>query len=123
MRFDTMVTPLLFGVTIMNNAIYGQKSVSTTAQQQIEAALREARPDVAFYNESDNVFTDISSEASRTYNFGSRGFVKIENPAKLSVSDSGGHRVFSRDGKSHYIPTGWIQLSWTVHPGHANFVK
>lgn len=76
-----------------------------------------------FVNKSDNEFADISSEASRTYNFGSKGFVKIDSPLKLSVSPSGGHRIFSADGKSHYIPAGWIQLSWAVREGEPNFVK
>jgi hypothetical protein len=75
-----------------------------------------------FVNRSDNQFIDISSEASRTYNFGGKGFVRIDSPEKLSVSSSGGHRVFSRDGKSHYIPTGWIQLSWIAREGEPHFV-
>jgi hypothetical protein len=78
---------------------------------------------MAFKNESGLKFTDISSEAERVYNFGSKGFVKIQNPEQLSVSDSGGHRIFSADGKSHYIPAGWIQLTWTVKEGQPNFVK
>lgn len=76
-----------------------------------------------FINESTNAFEDISSELERTYNFGSKGFVKLQRPEKLSVSDSGGHRVFTSDGKSHYIPAGWIQLTWTTKEGQANFVK
>ncbi len=76
-----------------------------------------------FVNQSDNDFADISSEASRTYNFGTKGFVKIDGPLKLAVSSSGGHRVFSRDGKSHYIPSGWIQLSWIAREGQPHFVK
>lgn len=77
----------------------------------------------AFLNESGATFTDISSEATRTYNFGQKGFVKVQNPVYLSVSGSGGHRIFSADGQSHYIPSGWIHLSWTVHEGQPNFVK
>jgi len=76
-----------------------------------------------FINESGLSFTDISSEAERVYNFGSKGFVKITAPLYLSVSDSGGHRIFSQDGKSHYIPSGWLQLTWTAKPGHPDFVK
>jgi hypothetical protein len=77
----------------------------------------------SFRNESDNDFTDISSEASRTYNFGQKGFVKITNPTKLSVSNSGGHRLFDAQGQSHYIPSGWIHLSWTAKRDHPHFVK
>ena len=76
-----------------------------------------------FRNESDNEFVDISSEASRTYNFGQKGFVKVNKPLKLSVSASGGHRIFTADGNSHYIPSGWIQLSWIAKDGEPHFVK
>jgi hypothetical protein len=76
-----------------------------------------------FINESENEFTDISSEASRTYNFGQKGFVKITNPLKLSVSSSGGHRIFDAQGRCHYIPSGWIHLAWTAKSGQPNFVK
>ncbi len=82
----------------------------------------ENRIDVAFDNQSTHDFTDISSEKERVYNFGSRGFVRIAKPRWLSVSESGGHRIYSEDGKSHYIPSGWIHLSWTVHEGEPNFV-
>jgi hypothetical protein len=75
-----------------------------------------------FKNESGLEFTDISSEKVRTYNFGSQGFVKIQDPTLLHVSENG-HRLFSKDGRSHYVPNGWIHLSWEVHPGNPNFVK
>ncbi len=78
---------------------------------------------INFINESEHDFTDISSESSRTYNFGQKGFVKITKPLKLAVSSSGGHRIFSADGTSHYIPSGWVHLSWTVNEGQPNFVK
>lgn len=76
-----------------------------------------------FRNDSGLEFTDISSEAERVYNFGSKGFVKIQNPLRLNVSASGGHRVFSADGRSHYVPSGWIELTWTISDGQPNFVK
>lgn len=79
--------------------------------------------DIEFLNASDNEFEDISSEVSRTYNFGTKGFVKIVEPRKLSVSASGGHRLFDAKGQSHYIPSGWIQISWTARDGSPNFVK
>ncbi len=75
-----------------------------------------------FVNNSNYEFTDISSEEQRTYNFGTKGFVKINRPVRLAVSESG-HRVYSEDGQSHYIPAGWIQISWTVKNGEPNFVK
>ena len=75
-----------------------------------------------FKNESNNDFIDISKEANRTYNFGQKGFVKVNNPVYLSVSSSGGHRIFDASGQSHYIPNGWIHLSWVVREGEPNFV-
>ena len=76
-----------------------------------------------FKNESDLVFADISSEAWREYQFESGATVKIDNPVKLNVSDSGGHRIFDAQGLSHYIPKGWIHLVWEPKPGHPNFVR
>lgn len=77
---------------------------------------------VVFHNATDAKFYDISSEAERTYNFGGKGFVKVRSPLRLSVSDNG-HRIFDAAGQSHYIPTGWVQLTWTVRPEEPNFVK
>lgn len=76
-----------------------------------------------FKNDSDNVFTDISSEAYRTYEFPKGDLVTITKPLKLSVSRSGGHRVFDEGGTSHYVPKGWIHLHWKPREGQANFVK
>jgi len=76
-----------------------------------------------FKNESGLVFVDISSEAERTYEFPKGNKVVIDNPLRLNVSKSGGHRLFDESGRSHYIPSGWIHLSWTVRPGSPNFVK
>lgn len=76
-----------------------------------------------FRNESGLEFVDISSESSRYYDFGERGIVTIEAPLKLNVSTNGGHRIFDENGKSHYIATGWIALSWVARDGQPNFVK
>lgn len=75
-----------------------------------------------FNNKSKNVFEDISSEEYRIYRFSS-GEVKIEKPTHLSVAPSGGHRVFDESGLSHYIPKGWIQLTWKAREGQPHFVK
>lgn len=75
-----------------------------------------------FNNESGLDFIDISSEEYREYNFGSDGFVKIRNPMKLHVSENG-HRIFSANGDSHYIPKGWICLTWKSKNGCPHFVK
>lgn len=76
-----------------------------------------------FINESGLDFTDISSEEFREYLFESGVSVHIEEPLFLNVSDSGGHRVFDADGVSHYMPTGWIHLSWKAKEGKPHFVK
>jgi hypothetical protein len=77
---------------------------------------------MTFRNESNLVFTDISSEAERTYTFPGGDVVKVQGPLQLNVSPSGGHRVFAQDG-CHYIPAGWIHLHWKVRDGAPHFVK
>jgi hypothetical protein len=52
-----------------------------------------------FNNGSDLEFTDIASEAWREYRFADGSTVRIDNPLKLNVSDSGGHRIF--DAQKH----------------------
>lgn len=75
-----------------------------------------------FVNNSNLDFTDISTEAVRRYHFKDEA-VTIPKPLFLNVSRSGGHRIFDAHGVSHYIPKGWIHLSWVAKPGEANFVK
>lgn len=76
-----------------------------------------------FINESGLEFTDISTEAVRRYHYKGGDTVEIPNPLWLNVSRSGGHRVFDAQGVSHYIPKGWIELTWVAKPGAAHFVK
>ena len=76
-----------------------------------------------FNNGSDLEFTDISSEAWREYRFADGSTVRIDTPLKLNVSDSGGHRIFDAQNRSHYIPSGWLHLSWEAKPGQPNFVR
>jgi len=78
---------------------------------------------LAFNNATDLVFSDISSEAWRIYTFPSGATVEIQEPQRLHVSDSGGHRVFDAAGVSHYIPAGWVHLRWKAQDGHPHFVK
>jgi len=75
------------------------------------------------YNESGLVFKEISSEKSRTYRWANGATVTIDKPTHLNVSDSGGHRILDSKMVSHYIPSGWIHLSWEVFEGKPNFVK
>jgi hypothetical protein len=76
-----------------------------------------------FNNESGLTFTDISGEEYREYTFPGGDKVRIEHPEKLNVSASGGHRVFDGNGKSHYLPVGFIHIEWEAKIGQPNFVK
>ena len=74
-------------------------------------------------NESGLEFNEISAEKYRTYEW-SNGFkLTITEPTHLNVSNSGGHRILDKSGKSHYIPSGWVHLYWEVFDGQPNFVK
>jgi len=75
-----------------------------------------------FENATELAFEDISSERYREYRFGGGDVVRIEEPL-INVSASGGHRIFDAEGVSHYIPAGWIHLSWVAKDGEPNFVK
>jgi hypothetical protein len=77
---------------------------------------------VEFRNTSNLEFSDISSEAWREYRFADGQVVRIDEPLKLNVSESKGHRIFDAAGISHYIPPGWIHLRWEAKAGQPNFV-
>lgn len=101
------------------------KYTALTPEQAAILKAENAPPLAAFKNESPNKFDDISSEFWRAYDYGkdkhgNNKVVTIEWPQLLSVSKSGGHRIFDRMGVSHYIPAGWIHISWMASP---NFVK
>lgn len=76
-----------------------------------------------FNNGTSHEFTDISCEISRTYHFGDNQSVTVTAPRKLSVSESGGHRVWDAAGESHYVNAGWLSISWRTKSGHPHFVK
>jgi hypothetical protein len=75
-----------------------------------------------FRNGTALVFTDISTEAFRTYHFPGNTSVQIIRPLKLNVSASGGHRIYSADGRSHYIPPAWVHLEWQAMDDKPHFV-
>lgn len=77
-----------------------------------------------FINESNLEFSDISAETHRIYTFPNGNVYRIENPQYLHVSKSGGHRIYTRDGYSHYVQPreGWA-IKWQVHDGNPNFSK
>jgi hypothetical protein len=76
-----------------------------------------------FRNESGLDFVDISCEAVRTYAWSGGQSLTIEGPLNLHVAPSGSHRIFDGAGRSHYIPAGWIHLTWTSKEGAPHFVK
>jgi hypothetical protein len=75
-----------------------------------------------FINDTELQFTDISSEAFREYEFETKT-IRINEPQRLNVSPSGGHRIFDAAGNSHYIPAGWLRLTWNARTGFPHFVK
>lgn len=79
---------------------------------------------VTFRNESTGPvkpleFSPLSDEKYRVYCYPDGTIVRLEEPVALNVSKSGGHRVYTADGISHYIPSGWNHLYWEVYE-HCN---
>jgi len=73
-------------------------------------------------NETNLKFTDISTEAVRRYQYLVEN-ITIDNPIALNISKAGGHRILDGQGLSHYIPKGWIHLTWKAKEGAPHFVK
>jgi hypothetical protein len=44
--------------------------------------------------------------------------VRIENPKRIVVTDSGGHVIEDCAGNGHYIPAGWMHIEWRPDTGH-----
>lgn len=76
---------------------------------------------VSLRNQSGLDFIDISSEEWREYEFLNGTKVRISAPLQLHVSDNG-HRILDAEGTSHYVPMGWIHLSWHAKPNEPHFV-
>lgn len=66
-------------------------------------------------------FSDLSDEEYRVYEWPDGSRIQLVSPLKLNVSKSGGHRVLTVDGISHYIPSGWNHLFWLSKPGMPRF--
>ena len=75
-----------------------------------------------FRNQSGLKFTDISSEEWREYIRDGFVTVRIDEPVALSVSKSGGHRLFDASGVCHYVTPGWQLLKWKAKEGQPHFV-
>lgn len=72
-------------------------------------------------NESKMNFKDISNEESRTYHY-STTEQNINEPLYLNVGKRGGHRILDASGTAHYIPKGWLRLSWKTKDGSPHFI-
>lgn len=66
------------------------------------------------------LWKDISKEEWRQYDVVSGDYLifqKINNPVAISyTATEGAHRIVDSTGVAHYIPTGWIQLTWKSDP-------
>lgn len=77
-----------------------------------------------FRNETDLEFIDISSEKYREYTFPNGTKVRIEQPLFLHVKeDSGSHRIWDAQGRSHRISPDFLKISWEAKDGEPHFVK
>ncbi len=65
-------------------------------------------------------FKEISTEEWREYTF-SNGKVRIDKPMWIHIkrqTDSlHSHRIMDGSGVSHYIPSGWLSISWKSPEG------
>lgn len=78
--------------------------------------------EIELRNGTDHEFVDVSSELCRVYHFPGKEKVQIDEPQYLNVGRSG-HRLVDIEGRSHFIPKGWIHLTWRVRDGEPHFVK
>lgn len=104
--------PLTDYVDSPGEATFGQTPATINSFSQVD-----------FRNGSGLEFVDISSELRRRYVFPDAYTVEIDLPLYFQVSPSGGHRIFDAHGTSHYVPKGWVHLSWETKPGAPHFVK
>lgn len=60
-------------------------------------------------------FVELESvEAWREYTFPGGEIVKIDDVAKVAVSESGTHRIETKTGRKHIVPVGWIHIEIDV---------
>jgi len=58
---------------------------------------------------------DISTELYRVYTFDTGYQLTIDKPITLSFSKRGS-RILDEAGMGHYIPDGWVHLTWKTKP-------
>ena len=82
---------------------------------------------VQLVKKSDLKFIDISSEEYREYTFVTDTGIKVkqryDDPLKLHVSKSGGHRLFTANGHAYYVSPGWIGIEWVSKKDKPHFVS
>jgi hypothetical protein len=64
---------------------------------------------------------DISSESYREYTFANGATVTVHNPLRLVTKRQEGgdsHRIIAKGGRGHYIPVGWLMISWETKAGY-----
>jgi hypothetical protein len=66
-------------------------------------------------------FNDVSDEQYRTYFYASGHEATYDEPLRLNVSASGGHRLLTADGMCHYVKPNWESISWMPKPGRPHF--
>ena len=76
-----------------------------------------------YTDNADLKFQDIGEEVWRKYEYPDGTEVTIQRPVAVCVGSKyrdfggNGHRLVDAAGVSHYIPAGWIHLSWQVKAG------
>jgi hypothetical protein len=62
---------------------------------------------------------DLQTEEFRVYTFATRhGLVEVVIDEPLFMVDSpNGHRIVDVHNNGHYIPKGWVHLTWVNKPG------
>jgi len=102
-------------------ALIGRRDLVQTHKWEIRIRMSQTIED--FQNQTDLEFQDISSERYREYTFPSGTTVRIDNPLLLHVKeDSGSHRLFDAQGRSHRISPNFLQLTWESKDDEPNFV-
>ncbi|MCK5613502.1 hypothetical protein KAR91_67150 [Candidatus Pacearchaeota archaeon] len=60
-------------------------------------------------------------EKSRVYTFPNHTSVGLVDVTHIAVSESGNHRIKTKDGKLHIIASGWVHISIETESGEWTF--
>jgi len=102
---------------------YAAQSILTALSElPCQVDIEPVKDDIEPVKEENELeFKDLTDELYRVYDWLDGKTLIINNPVKLNVSSSGGHRVLDDDNISHYIPSGWKHLYWKVKEGKKPF--